>query len=178
MTADRSIAIVSASVHHRNTHQVADAMSAELSADRFTVEEAKSVDLSQYDLVGLGSGIYFGRHHHSLFELVDSWKTLPRQAFIFSTAGLPFLRWFQHAALRNSLSQKGCSVLSEFCCRGWDTVGPLWILGGINRQHPNAKDLDRAREFSQQLKAAMSVPESHDIPVRSHINPKSRWHSR
>jgi len=116
MTTSRSIAIVYASVHHGNTHQVADAMSAELSTDRLTVEEARGVDLSRYDLVGLGSGIYFGRHHRSLLELVDSWKTPPRQAFIFSTAGLPFLRWFQHAALRNSLSQKGCPVLSEFCC--------------------------------------------------------------
>jgi flavodoxin len=157
MTAHPSIAIVYASVHHGNTLQVAEALSAELSADRFIVEKAKSVDLSQYDLVGLGSGIYFGRHHRSLLDLVDAWQTPPRRAFIFSTAGLPFLQKYQHSALRNRLFQKGCPVLSEFCCRGWDTVGPLWLLGGINRQHPNARDLDRAREFARTLQAAASV---------------------
>lgn len=157
MTAKPSIAIVCTSVHHGNTLQLADAMSAELSADRFTVEEARGVELSKYDLVGLGSGIYFGRHHESLLNLVDSWTSPPRQAFLYSTAGLPFLRMFQHAALRNRLSRKGCRVISEFCCRGWDTVGPLWLLGGINRKHPTARDLDRAREFAQQLKAAVSV---------------------
>lgn len=157
MTAHRSIAIVYASVHHGNTRQLAEALSAELSADRFTVAEAQSVDLSRYDLVGLGSGIYFGRHHQSLLDLVDSGETPPQRAFLFSTAGLPFLRMFQHAALRNRLTQKGCQVLSEFCCRGWDTVGPLWLLGGINRQHPNVKDLNRAREFAQQLKVLASV---------------------
>ena len=157
MTANRSNAIVYASVHHGNTRQLAEALSAELSADRFTVEEAKSVDLSQYHLVGMGSGIYFGRHHQSLLDLVDAWNTPPRRVFIFSTAGLPFLRRFQHAALRSRLSQKGCQMLSEFCCRGWDTVGPLWLLGGINRKHPNAKDLDRACEFAQQLQALASV---------------------
>lgn len=41
MTAHRSIAIVYASVHHGNTPQLAEALSAELSTDRFTVEEAQ-----------------------------------------------------------------------------------------------------------------------------------------
>jgi hypothetical protein len=30
-------------------------------------------------------------------------------------------------------------------------VGPLWLIGGINRRHPNTSDLDRARSFAQQL---------------------------
>jgi flavodoxin len=157
MTATLSIAIVYASVHHGNTRQLAEALSAELSADRFTVEEAKNVDLSQYALVGIGSGIYFGRHHQSLLDWVDSWKEAPQRTFLFSTAGLPFLWWFLHAALRNRLTRKGCSVLSEFCCRGWDTVGPLWLVGGINRKHPNARDLDRARDFARQFKASDSA---------------------
>jgi flavodoxin len=151
MTAKSAIAIVYASVHHGNTQKLASTLAAELSADLFSIEEARDISLASYQLVGLGSGIYFSRHHRSLRELVDSWQDPPRRVFIFSTAGLPFLRWCQHSSLRRRLVRKGCQVLSEFCCRGWDTVGPLWLMGGINRKHPNSRDLDRAIEFAHGL---------------------------
>jgi flavodoxin len=157
MTQKSTIAIVYASVHHGNTRKLAESLSAELSADLLTVDEAENVNLGQYELVGMGSGIYFGRHHTSLCRLADSCQQPPRRAFIFSTAGLPFLRRFQHAALRRRLVTRGCEVVSEFCCRGWDTVGPLWLMGGINRKHPDPKDLSRALEFARQLQATRSI---------------------
>ena len=162
MSSKPAIAIVYASVHHGNTRKVAESLSAELSADLFTVDVAEKVRLDRYELVGLGSGIYFGRHDASLRKLVDSWQQPPRRVFIFSTAGLPFLRWFQHASLRKRLVKQGCRVVSEFCCRGWDTVGPLWLMGGINRKHPDTKDLNRALEFARQLQASRSVSQESD----------------
>ena len=162
MSSKPAIAIVYASVHHGNTRKVAESLSAELSADLFTVDVAEKVRLDRYELVGLGSGIYFGRHDASLRKLVDSWQQPPRRVFIFSTAGLPFLRWFQHASLRKRLAKQGCRVVSEFCCRGWDTVGPLWLMGGINRKHPDTKDLNRALEFARQLQVSRSVSQESD----------------
>ncbi len=162
MSSKPAIAIVYASVHHGNTRKVAESLSAELSADLFTVDVAEKVRLDRYELVGLGSGIYFGRHDASLRKLVDSWQQPPRRVFIFSTAGLPFLRWFQHASLRKRLVKQGCRVVSEFCCRGWDTVGPLWLMGGINRKHPDTKDLNRALEFARQLQVSRSVSQESD----------------
>lgn len=158
MTSQPAIAIVYASIHHGNTRKLAESLSAELGADLFTVETARDVNLNQYEIVGLGSGIYFGRHHASLRSFVDSWRQPPRRVFLFSTAGLPFLRLFQHSSLRSRLVKQGCQVVSEFCCRGWDTVGPLWLMGGINRKHPNPKDLNRALEFARKLKASLSIP--------------------
>ncbi|MBC7965059.1 MAG: flavodoxin family protein [Fuerstia sp.] len=157
MTSQHTIAIVYASIHHGNTRKLAESLSAALGADLFTVEEAGNLDLNHYELLGLGSGIYFGRHHTSLGKLVDSWQPPARRVFIFSTAGLPFLRWFQHASLRRRLVKQGCKVVAEFCCRGWDTVGPLWLMGGINRKHPNTNDLNRALEFARHLKASLSI---------------------
>ena len=158
MTSKPTVAIVYASVHHGNTRKLAESLSVELSADLFSVEEASDVDLDRYELVGLGSGIYFGRHHASLHNLADSWQRPPRRIFIFSTAGLPFLRWYQHGSLRKRLVKQGCKVVSEFCCRGWDTVGPLWLMGGINRKHPNTNDLNRAKEFARLLTTSVTVP--------------------
>ena len=161
-TAPRT-AIVYASVHHGNTRQIAEVLASEMSADLFAADDSTK-SLADYDLVGLGSGIYFGRHHRSIRQLVMSWNVPPKRVFVFSTAGLPFLRYFQHSSLRRRLRKKGCEIVGEFCCRGWDTVGPLWLFGGINRKRPNERDLRRARQFaadvtSRQCTQAKSVPE-------------------
>ena len=55
--------IVYASVHHQNTEKVAKVMAEELEADLFPVANAKPETLETYDLIGFGSGIYFGKHH-------------------------------------------------------------------------------------------------------------------
>ena len=152
-------AIIYASVHHGNTRRIAEVLAREMSADLFNVDEATSLDLKGYNLVGLGSGIYFGRHHRSIRQLVTSWKLPPKRVFLFSTAGLPFLRLFQHAGLRIKLQGTECKIVGEFCCRGWDTVGPLWLMGGINRKRPNERDLARARRFAGRL-TSRYVPNS------------------
>ena len=156
MEEQPTTAVIYASVHHGNTKKLAEVFSEVLAASTHSVEEAKAIVAPEFELIGFGSGIYFGRHHQSLLQLVDSWPVCSRRAFIFSTAGLPFLRWFQHRALRKRLVQRGFHVVGEFCCRGWDTVGPLWLIGGINRRHPNTSDLDRARSFAQQLLSSAS----------------------
>lgn len=164
------VAIIVASIHHGNTRRVADAIADELFGRVYTVDEAQQLDVSKCELVGLGSGIYFGQHHQSLRALVASWKELPRSVFLFSTAGLPVLRYFQHAALRRLIRQQSVPVVGEFCCRGWDTVGPLWLMGGINRRHPDAADLARARRFASTLAMKttglpqVTKPDGSDFP--------------
>ena len=172
MTEDHSssagprTAIIYASVHHGNTRRIAEVLAREMSADLFNVDDATALDLKRYDLVGLGSGIYFGRHHRSIRQLVTSWKLPPKRVFLFSTAGLPFLRLFQHAALRIKLQRAGSEIVDEFCCRGWDTVGPLWLMGGINRKRPNERDLARARRFAVRLTSSY-VPDAEPSSTSS-----------
>ena len=146
-----SSAIICASVHHGNTRQISETMATCLGAELISADDPRARDVSPYELVGIGSGIYFGRHHSSVLQLVRSWQTVPHKVFLFSTAGLPFLHFFQHASLRASLKGRGCRIVDEFCCRGWDTVGPLWLFGGINRKHPNQRDLERARQFAEAI---------------------------
>ncbi|HJW31233.1 MAG TPA: flavodoxin domain-containing protein, partial [Saprospiraceae bacterium] len=67
----RSLVIL-VSYHHNNTKKIADAMAAILGAEIKSPREINPVELSQYDLVGFGSGIYSYRHHTSLFDLVDN----------------------------------------------------------------------------------------------------------
>ncbi|MCE9526058.1 MAG: flavodoxin family protein [Planctomycetales bacterium] len=143
--------IICFSAHHGNTRRIAEAIAEVSDATVVTPEEVQPEQLQDYDLVGWGSGIYFGRHADSLSRLARSLPQQPRKAFLFSTAGLPFLRWWFHSSLKATLKSRGCEIIGEFSCRGWDTVGPLAWIGGIDRNHPNERDLQRARSFAKSL---------------------------
>ena len=108
-------------------------------------------ELSKYDLVGFESGIYFQKHHRALLNLVDKLPQLQNKAFIFSTRGIGPV-WFYHRILKKKLLKKGFDVVDEFSCRGFDTVGPFKLIGGMNKDRPNKKDLEDARDFARSLK--------------------------
>jgi len=119
------------------------------------VEQVDVNVLAEYDLIGFGSGIYFGRYHKSLPELVDKLPRLEnKKAFIFSTSGLrkiPFIHDFDKP-LKEKLLQKGLNVIGEFSCRGFDTYGAAKIIGGLHKGRPNEEDLKQAEHFARGLK--------------------------
>jgi len=147
----KGAAVIVESVHHGNSLKVARTIAAVLNADILTPDQCGEVDLRQYRLIGMGSGIYFGRHHRSLRQLGRSLPEPAAPVFLFSTSGLPFLPRLFHWSLRRTLSSRGWNVVGEFNCRGWDTVGPLFLMGGLNRRHPDPHDLDRAASFAMRL---------------------------
>jgi len=158
------VTIVCKSPHHGNTLKVADAMAGVLGAQVLTPEEADAEALAGCELLGLGSGIYFGRHHQTIRELADRAALLPPRVFIFSTAGTPWMHALFHRSLRRKLARRGCEILGEFTCRGWDTVGPLALFGGLNRRHPDELDLAAAADFARGVKARANTP-ANDGPA-------------
>ena len=64
-------AIIYVSVHHGNTEKVAATIAKALDADLKKTDQTDPNALSDYDLVGFGSGIFYGKHHKSLLELAD-----------------------------------------------------------------------------------------------------------
>lgn len=150
MTDPRAV-ILCKSVHHGGTARVARAMASTLGAEVVSPEEFPYTSLEGVGLVGFGSGVSYGRMHPALFDwlhgLPDTrYGSCP--AFVFSTSGLPFLSRVWHAPLIRELSRKGFEVLGDFHCRGHDTWGPLWLAGGINKRHPDGRDLERASQFA------------------------------
>ena len=126
-----------------------------LDADLLPMKQANASMLEQYDLIGFGSGIYFGRHHGDLLDFVDG-LPMPRnkKAFIFSTSGLRKL-WFIHdfdKPLRAKLQWKGFDIVGEFSCRGVDTYRAARLVGGVNKGRPNVQDLSQAEDFASGLK--------------------------
>ena len=147
--------IIYISVHHGNTEKVAKVMANILNATLLQVKQADANMLEQYDLIGFGSGIYFGKHHESLLDFVDKLPVLTnKKAFIFSTSGLkkiPFVHDFDKP-LRKKLQRKGFDIIGEFSCRGLDTYRATKLVGGVNKGRPNADDLRQAEDFASGLK--------------------------
>jgi flavodoxin len=148
--------ILCSSTHHGNTQQVAERIAGVLDAVIADPVQAMAPTIGDYQLIGIGSGVYYGRFHKSIRRWL---RSLPlgigggRQAFVFSTSGLPFLSYWYHRSAVNALRNKGFDVIGEFSCRGHDSFGPLCLIGGINRVHPNERDLQRAEQFAKELKA-------------------------
>jgi flavodoxin len=159
-------AIVCVSLHHGNTWRVAQVLAEVLGSELFTVHEALALDGRSYDLVGFGSGIYFGRHHASLRNLVTQMPSLPRRVFVFSTAGIASLASIWHTSLIRRLRRRGCQVVGQFCSPGWDTVGPLRLFGGLHVKRPNENDLRRAAKFAETLiEKAELLPPPGEAPL-------------
>lgn len=112
--------------------------------------------LQNYDLIGFGSGIYFGKFHASLLKLVEKLPPVnKKKAFIFHTSGFKGGGFYLNRYSRNlkrKLSNKGFEVIAEFSCRGWDTFGPFKIIGGLAKGRPSEKDLEQAKLFAEKLK--------------------------
>jgi flavodoxin len=168
MTSLRTL-ILYVSVHHQNTATVAHVISSILHADLCTPDEVTHEKIDDYDLIGFGSGIYFGRFHPSLRQWINGLPDAParhHKSFVFSTEGLPSLWRLWHWPLKSKLSQKGFDVVSEFHCSGFDSVGPLQLFGGLNRRHPDGTDLGRAEAFARQLLAQLAdTDSSHNVPA-------------
>jgi flavodoxin len=151
------------SYHHHNTEKIAKVMAKVLDAEIKWPQEINPEELQEYDLVGFGSGIYSSKNHESLLELVDKMpKITGTNAFIFSTCGAPIAIGGQktlddyaikcHSLLREKLKAKGCLIIDEFICAGFNTNSFLKLFGGINKGRPNAQDMKHAEEFALKLK--------------------------
>ncbi len=142
--------IVCTSVHHGNTEKVARAIAGPLGAEVVRTAEATAETVASADLVGFGSGIYFGNHHKTLLAFAES---LPERrggrAFVFSTSGRGGTA--SHSKLNGILAAKGYTIVGEFACKGWDTYSIFKYIGGLNKNRPNEADLADAAAFARGL---------------------------
>lgn len=138
--------IIYSSTHKGNTEKVARAMAEAIRADLMKVEGMDARILEDYDLIGFGSGIYGGRPHADLIELIDKLPdNLRKKVFAFFTCG--FEKSKTNSVLQQKLSEKGLEFLGSFACRGYCDYGPFKIFGGISKGRPNDRDLLDAKNF-------------------------------
>jgi flavodoxin len=146
-------AIILFSYHHKNTEKIAQVIAKTIGAEIKTPEQTDPNTIANLELIGFGSGVYFGKLDKTLLELVDKIPLATgKKAFIFSTSGRVGKAAAKfHKPLKEKLEAKGYTVVGEFNCAGFDTFGPLKIVGGTNKGRPNADDLKQAETFAQSL---------------------------
>lgn len=143
--------IACGSKYYGNTLKIAQVIASVLKAE---VKKPNEIaDISEYSLIGFGSGIYFAKHDQSLLELVDKLPKTDKKAFIFSTRGRNvFFERTYHKILREKLSQKGFAIIGEFSCRGFSDYYKIFkLFGGVNKGHPNQEELEKAKTFALKL---------------------------
>jgi flavodoxin len=134
----------------RNTRIIAEACADVLGAHIVNPKDASMGVLVDCDLIGLGSGIYGGRHAENLFFLVQQLPpSIGKRFFLFSTACFPWPVF--HAPLRGMLLKKGFTIAGEFTAPGFTTFGPLKLFGGAHKGRPDARDIARAQKFAAGL---------------------------
>ena len=150
--------LVLMSFHHKNTEKIANEIAKVLNARITSPQEICIEELSRYDLIGFGSGIYDQKHHQSILDFVDKIpNNTPKSVFIYSTSGVSRKTCLKHSIddphteIREKLQNKGCKIIDEFNCAGWNTNSFLKLFGGINKGKPNVEDLKRAKEFAENL---------------------------
>lgn len=162
--------IIYESIYNNNTLKLARAMAQTLGCYCITVNEALFMNLDDYETIGLGSGIYFGKHHPKIFEVVEKLNSSKQDLFIFSSRGNPFLGNY-HQPLKEALCEKNKKIIGEFSVRGYDETGPWVIIGGGHRGKPNEKDLKKAVRFTQKTMPQHCMPDYYlqvqtKLPIR------------
>lgn len=144
-------AICYLSCHHGNTRKVVEAMAGAGDVDLLDIRTRQAVRLEEYDCVGLASGIYAFTMHRALEAFARQYLPTGKPVFFVCTYG--GAKGCGSKALRRIAAEKGCPVLGEFGCKGYDTFGPFQLVGGIAKGHPSEQELEQARAFYRGLSA-------------------------
>lgn len=146
--------IIYKSIHHGNTEKIAKVIADVLEAKLVKPEELDINMVAKNDLVGFGSGIYYGKHHKDLLNVVNNLSSVKdKKAFIFSTSGTGEKSINRnHRFLKGKLMAKGFTIVGEFSCRALDSFVLLKLIGGINKGKPDENDFRKAEDFARSLK--------------------------
>lgn len=150
-------AIVYYSKHHGNTKKLIEAIPAQHDVTAIDATEVKTADLSEYDMVGFASGIYYSKFHKSVLDFAQ--QNLPdgKPVFFLYTYGAQKQGYTK--AISEAVSKSNAKIIGEYGCFGFNTFGPFKLIGGIAKNHPDQSELDGAASFYNSL-LFMSEPQS------------------
>lgn len=142
------IAIVYYSQHHGNTKKLLDAIKELGDIKLINVVECKEADLSEYDIIGFASGIYFGKFSEAVIKFAKNNLPSQKRVFLINTYGV---KGNYTKEIKQVITEKSCKLLGTYGCRGFDTFGPFKLVGGIAKGHPDESDVNGAIEFFRKI---------------------------
>lgn len=144
------ILTIISSTHMGNTRKIAEAMAKTAPVTIAEIDNISDYNLHDYDIVGFGSGIYFGRHDTKIIEFVKKVCDKEAYTFVFSTSGSANFPK-NNKPLIDLLKSKNKIVLGSFGCKAFDKFGPFKLVGGINKNHPDENDFKQAQIFIENI---------------------------
>lgn len=141
--------IIYASTHHGNTKKLVEAISRVHPVTLIDATKQPEADLSGYDLIGFASGIDFGYFYKSVEDFLIKNLPVGKSVFFLYTCAKPSSRFTE--TMRQQAIKQNAAVLGEYGCRGFNTYGPWKLIGGMNKNHPSAEEIQKALRFFASL---------------------------
>lgn len=142
--------ILYASVHHKNTEKLVQALAKRFpDTDLIDTTKASLIDLVEYDLIGIASGIYFGKFHKSIPEFLKYNLPSEKNVFLMYTCGSEKKSYAED--ITKMVESKRGTVVGTYGCFGYDTFGPFKLVGGLQKGHPTDEEITAAVEFVENL---------------------------
>lgn len=129
------------SSHHGNTKKLVDAIAA-TGVETLDVSKSTKLDLNDYDVIGIASGIYGGSFGKPILSFLE--KNLPgnKKVFLIYTCAKKLGHYTN--AVRKIVDAKGCQVIGDYSCPGYNTFGPFKLVGGTAKGHPTKEEIEAA----------------------------------
>ena len=131
-----------------NTKKIADAIALEQNCESLKITQTRTVDLSSYDLIFIGTGIHFGNPNEDITNFLKTANIKEPKLFtVFLTwGGAGKTDQEAIAKLKIILEAKGQKLVADvFKCYG----GRQFTF--LRRGHPNEEDAKAAREWSKKI---------------------------
>lgn len=144
--------IIYASSHHQNTKKVVEAICQMDEITAYNVSDAELLDLEDYDYIGIASGMYMAKIAEPLYQYLqkNKEKLKGKKVFTIYTSGSGNKKY--QKTFDEIIRELNMNSMGAFSCKGFDTYGFWKVIGGISKNHPNAKDLENAKNFYKKLK--------------------------
>ena len=141
--------IIYASTHHENTKKVVETISIECQVELIDATKVHEKDLSDYDLIGFASGIFYSKFSAQVLNFAKDNLPMGKDVFFIATAGNPRKNYFD--SITAITEEKKCKERGRYQCKGFDTYGPLKLVGGIQKGHPDEEELNAAVDFYKRI---------------------------
>ncbi len=133
--------IIYESIHHKNTEKVINHIAEKLPIKILKLKDVDTLDLKEFDLIILASGIYYNQVHAGIMKWLKSLDITDKEIGIIYTCGFRYVDYSNK--LGKYILRNGGKYIGNSWCRGYDTYSFLSKIGGIAKNHPNIQDLNK-----------------------------------
>ncbi|MDR0545460.1 MAG: hypothetical protein LBG49_00855 [Mycoplasmataceae bacterium] len=135
----------------QNTKRIATYMAQAIDAQLISISEVDNYKIEDYDLVGFGSGVYFGKFGKSLIKYINNLEPFNQSCFVFYTSGAKKCDKAMNNFIDLLLSKKR-KCIGSWHCLGRDVAFTLFKkTGGFNKGRPSEQDCQDAAIFIKEL---------------------------